>query len=351
MNKEIIIIGSGLSGLSTAYFLKKKGYSVQILEANSRIGGRIYTKKTHNADLELGATWLWKYNTSLLELCKELNIKLFEQKMDGDALFEAMSAHPPQRFNLPENQEISYRIAGGTTTILEKLVEEIGVDCLLLNERIVAIEDNTNNLIIKSETKEFTADRVICTIPPRLLMNTIEFSPSLPVELTSVANQTHTWMKDSIKFAVVFDTPFWRKNGLSGVGFSNVGPFTELYDHCTVQENGFALMGFLNGGLAELSKQQRETKVIQQLKKFFGDQVNNYICYDEKVWKKEQFTTLKDNQFIFPHQNNGHEIYQSAFMDGKFYISGTETSKVYGGYMEGAVRRAIEIVETIIPTI
>jgi len=347
MNKEIIIIGSGLSGLTTAYLLKKQGVSVQILEANSRIGGRIFTKVNHKTPVELGATWLWKYNTGLIKLCNELAIELFEQKMDGDALFEAMSAYPPQRFNLPPNQEISYRIANGTSALIEKLADNIGRDFILLNEKVHEIQNQQTKLFVKSETNEFMADGVISTIPPRLLVNSVKFIPELSKDLVNAANETHTWMKDSIKFAVIYSSPFWRKEGLSGVGFSNVGPFTELYDHCTIQDDQFALIGFLNGALAELNHQQREEKVVTQLQKFFGEKALGYISYEEKVWRKESLTTIADHKFIFPHQNNGHEIYQDIFMDNKLYISGTETSKVYGGYMEGAVQRAQEICNQI----
>jgi monoamine oxidase len=41
--KDCIIIGAGLSGLATAYFLKKQGIQATILEAQPRYGGRIKT--------------------------------------------------------------------------------------------------------------------------------------------------------------------------------------------------------------------------------------------------------------------------------------------------------------------
>ena len=55
MKKKILIIGGGISGIYVGYLLKKEGFSIKILEANDRIGGRIYTKKVHNTKVELGA--------------------------------------------------------------------------------------------------------------------------------------------------------------------------------------------------------------------------------------------------------------------------------------------------------
>lgn len=40
---NVIVIGAGLAGLTTAYELEQNGHDVTILEANSRIGGRMYT--------------------------------------------------------------------------------------------------------------------------------------------------------------------------------------------------------------------------------------------------------------------------------------------------------------------
>lgn len=39
MNKKIVILGAGISGLSTAYLLDKDGYDVTVLEKNSEVGG------------------------------------------------------------------------------------------------------------------------------------------------------------------------------------------------------------------------------------------------------------------------------------------------------------------------
>ena len=42
-NKKIVIIGAGISGLTTAYLLFKEGYDVIVLEQKDKVGGSIET--------------------------------------------------------------------------------------------------------------------------------------------------------------------------------------------------------------------------------------------------------------------------------------------------------------------
>lgn len=43
VKKKVVIVGAGMAGLVAGYELKKAGYDVTILEAQNRIGGRVYT--------------------------------------------------------------------------------------------------------------------------------------------------------------------------------------------------------------------------------------------------------------------------------------------------------------------
>ncbi len=40
---RVVVIGAGLSGLSSAFELIRSGYEVMVLEASARVGGRVYT--------------------------------------------------------------------------------------------------------------------------------------------------------------------------------------------------------------------------------------------------------------------------------------------------------------------
>ena len=57
--KEIIIIGSGFSGLSASCYLAKKGYKVKILEKNETIGGRARQLKQDGFTFDMGPTFYW----------------------------------------------------------------------------------------------------------------------------------------------------------------------------------------------------------------------------------------------------------------------------------------------------
>ncbi|EAR12340.1 amine oxidase family, flavin-containing protein [Polaribacter irgensii 23-P] len=345
MKKKVLILGAGLSGVYLGYKLKQAGFEVQILEARNRVGGRILTNHKSHTKVELGAAWLWKYNEELLKLCRALEISLFPQNMEGDALFEASHNSRIERFRVPKNQEISYRISGGTAHLLKKLTMSFSPEELLLSQKVAQIATCGAFVKVFTEKLTFVGDFVISTIPPQLLVNTVALPSEISQKLLKIANNTHTWMQDSIKFGVVYKTPFWEEKNLSGAGFSSEGAFTEIYDHTDAQKKRFALMGFVNQTLVNATSTHREKEVRKQLFRFFGKDGEDYIAYQEKAWPEDALVHFKNTITLKPHANNGHPIYQEEFLEGKLFFGGSETSKKYGGYMEGAICRGNEIVD------
>ena len=340
MKSEVIIIGAGLSGLLAARLLKKQGISVVVLEARDRIGGRIDTRKSAlDTPIEMGATWFGLKHKNLVSLLHELGIGSFEQYMKGTAYFESFSMAPPQPVELPPEPP-SLRIAGGTAQIIKALAESISTEALYLNHPVKRISFEDQLVRVETVSTIFEADKVIATVPPALLVDAIEFEPKLPADLVEVARTTHTWMQDSIKLALVYKEPFWKKKGFSGTVFSNVGPITEFYDHSDVTNSKYALCGFISGGFGSLPGSIRQAKVNQQLERTFGKAALDYLEYEEVNWANEPFTKNVKGLNNFPHQNNGHKVYQQSWFDHRFFLAGTETSSEFGGYMDGAVYAA-----------
>ena len=57
-DKTILVIGAGISGLAAAKKLKEKGFNVIILEAQSKVGGRLKTNRSLGVAFDEGASWI-----------------------------------------------------------------------------------------------------------------------------------------------------------------------------------------------------------------------------------------------------------------------------------------------------
>lgn len=92
---DVIVVGAGLSGLTTAKDLRRAGKTVLVLEATDRIGGRAHTDATFAASKEVGATkWLhgidlgagWIHGADhnpLRALVDEMGFSRAPTKLDG----------------------------------------------------------------------------------------------------------------------------------------------------------------------------------------------------------------------------------------------------------------------------
>lgn len=347
--QKVVIIGAGLSGLTAAFLLRNAGFKATVIEARKRIGGRIHTvHKNNEAPVEMGATWLGLKHTSLTMLLEALQIGVFAQELGEQAIYEPISTSPPQLVTLPPNDDPSFRVKGGTGRIIKTLFKQLDKEQVILGQPVESIEFEDDVFRVKTNEKTYRADFVISTLPPKLLANNINFSPELPAAFAEIADETHTWMGESIKVALTYEKPFWREAGKSGTIFSSVGPMSEVYDHSNVEDSFYALKGFMNGAYHAATKEQRIEAIMQQFGKYFGDEARNYLTYQETIWSQEAFTSTPYNSAILPHQNNGHSVFREAYFGGKFVIAGAETAENFPGYMDGAVRSAFDAVEKIL---
>lgn len=80
MNRyNIAVIGSGISGLATAYELHSRGYNVTVFEKDLSIGGRLGTQKLREKDVSLGGKNIGKKYVEFRRMCRELHEDNFEK--------------------------------------------------------------------------------------------------------------------------------------------------------------------------------------------------------------------------------------------------------------------------------
>lgn len=338
---QVAIAGGGLSGLLLAYLLQKQDISCMVFEAAPRLGGRIQTINTPSGiPLELGATWLSDAHPRLKNLLAELGLSVFPQHTEGLSLFHAKAFVPPQQFYIQQSDPPSYRIAGGSSALIEKIVSSLHWGSVHTGKKVIAIGELGQNVNITLETGEtYHCKSVAVCMPPKLMAQTISLTPQLPVDVNDTLNAVHTWMAGSTKFVVEYQKPFWREKGFSGVLYSHTGLVTEMYEQNDAKGERFAFAGFLGSSAALYDQQQRKEIVLNQLAQYFGEEAKNVTYYNDKVWVGD-FITADGPPTERPHQNNGHPHLESTYMGGKLLFSGSETSDSHPGYMEGAVTAA-----------
>lgn len=72
--QNVVVIGSGIAGLSAAYELQKANYDVTILESAHLAGGRMAEEMVGSYLKETGAMGLNSYYLEMFDLCRELGV-------------------------------------------------------------------------------------------------------------------------------------------------------------------------------------------------------------------------------------------------------------------------------------
>jgi monoamine oxidase len=80
MATEVLIIGAGAAGLAAARDLSSAGLTVLVVEARSRIGGRIFTlhDATGSLPIELGAEFIHGKSPELFSIIEKARLKFEE---------------------------------------------------------------------------------------------------------------------------------------------------------------------------------------------------------------------------------------------------------------------------------
>ena len=79
---RVVVIGAGLAGLVAADELLRRGWSVEVLEARDRVGGRTWSRRLPNgAVAEMGAEFILPGNTEVAALAEELGLALVDKGM------------------------------------------------------------------------------------------------------------------------------------------------------------------------------------------------------------------------------------------------------------------------------
>ncbi len=229
------------------------------------------------------------------------------------------------------------RVVGGTQLISIRLAERLG-DAVRLNSPVAAI-DRTTRAKTEVTTRAgdvYVARNVVLAMPQHLTAQ-IAMTPELPAARRALVAGLP--MGSVIKINVVYDTPFWKEQGLSGQANSDVRALNTVYDNTPFGGSPAVLLGFLEGKHAKagaaLSLDERRKLVLDDLAAYFGPKALNPVEYLEQDWCAEQWSGGCYGAFATPGTLTR---YGSALREpiGSIHFAGTETATRWAGYIDGA---------------
>ncbi|WP_293696842.1 NAD(P)/FAD-dependent oxidoreductase [uncultured Agrococcus sp.] len=176
-----------------------------------------------------------------------------------------------------ENFILDRRVVGGMQSVSEQMAEELGSEVVHLSSPVRALEWSDNGpgapatVTAVSDTVTVTAQHAVVAVPPNLYSR-ISYAPALPRKQL-VAHQ-HQSMGLVIKLHAVYETPFWREDGLSGTAFSPSHLIQELYDNTNHEDERGTMVGFIVSKSAEavwaLDEEERRRVVLEGIADFLG---------------------------------------------------------------------------------
>lgn len=312
---KVIIIGAGAGGLSTGYLLKQQGIDFEILEASSAHGGRMRIN-TDFADfpIPLGAEWLETNPNVLQEIVNNPSVMVDIQTVPDD----------------PDFKFINYSWFNFFADYILPTVQ----NNISYNAIVQSIDYSGNQILINTQTEQFTADKVVISVPLKVLKdNDILFTPSLPQSKVEAINDSKIW--EGFKAFFEFSAHFYGE----GIKISsNINGEKIYYDASFGQNTTKNIIGLFAVGTPaldyiNLSESQLKDFILSELDSIYANQATpNYINHITQNWTNEPFIKggyLTDYADWRTVRELGKPITNKLYFAGSEYTDGEDWVSVH----------------------
>ncbi|MFG2000609.1 flavin monoamine oxidase family protein [Spirillospora sp. NPDC048911] len=238
------------------------------------------------------------------------------------------------------------RFVGGSALVPLKLAAKLGrVVKYSAPARTVTIANGKVTVVADGIT--VTAKRAIVAMSPAMAAK-IDFQPALPASRAQLMQRYP--MGSVAKFVAIYDTPFWRADGLTGQAVSDTGPIDATFDNSPPDASRGILMGFVSQSnmrkLDTASSADFAKACLGSFVKYFGTKAANpkrtaFQRWDNELWSGGGPVGVAASGVLTEF---GEAL---AKPTGLIHWAGTETSDYWTGYMDGAVRSGERVAKEV----
>ena len=229
------------------------------------------------------------------------------------------------------------KIAEGAQSICTRIAADLGAHRIRLSSAVDHLSQDDHGVNVIGRYFAVRGRRAIVAIPPPLSAR-IRYEPALPVERDQFTQRLGMgWL---IKCEAVYDTPFWRADGLNGSAVVNDGPARSVFDVSPPDGSRGMLLGFVGGDAAREYANAPESlrrAVIENFVSCFGEKARDVRQWYVADWGREEWTRGCPTAIAPPGLLTAYGKALAAPV-GRIHWAGTETAGYWTGYMDGAVR-------------
>lgn len=229
------------------------------------------------------------------------------------------------------------RVVGGVAPVAEALAARLPEGVVMLERPVRALRQDAHGIVAVADGVTVGARRAVVAVPPTMA-GRIDYDPPLPARRDQLIQ--HMPQGSVIKFHVLYDEPWWRAEGLSGMVLCPDEPIGVTFD-CTPPEGSPGLLtGFFEGphavAHAEASAEQRRQVVLDVLARTLGERARGAVDYVDRDWSAEAWTRGCYGAHLPP---GALTVFGPALRQpcGRLHWAGTETAERWTGYIDGAI--------------
>ena len=231
----------------------------------------------------------------------------------------------------------AYHVPGSLHQLAGRMGAELH-DSLVLEAPVTGISQDSAGATVASAAGAWHGSRVIVAVPLPL-SSRIVYDPPVPSRRDALTQRSP--MGSVIKYWVAYREPFWRRRRLNAMVTSDRPPTDGFFDASPPDAAVGLLVGFFEARSAQewggRPMEDRKKAIVGRISDLLGPEGADPIDYVDNDWPSEPWTRGCYGANMGPGvlTTLGPALRAPV---GRIHWAGTETSPVWSGYVEGAIR-------------